>query len=332
MDKTSSECVALSKNRRIMFLTSFLSKRVDKNNLRRQRSMDYYEQLVPRFEESVRIDRNIFQIYIRGNDSSAEDVMDRLTSDFVENIEKLKTNNPDYKYQLLSDREAEQFILQYYGEIIWNYYQRIDKSYPAAKADLLRYLLLYARGGVYLDLKSGLSAPLTETIREDDRFLVFYWDNRPGGQHHYLIPEYIKKGEMLQAFIISSRGHPLLRKVIINVLRQIDQYNPYRNGVGWEGTLTTVGPVVYTKTIYNVITNKEIESRYREGKPWGEFGFSVYFAGEYIPGDYQKKLSMKDYRKSSHPVIICEKRWLQMVNINWLKVLAMAQCVRKKWR
>ena len=267
------------------------------------------------------IDKNLFQIYLRGGDSSEEESMSRLPPDFIENIEKLKKKNPDYKYQLFSDREAKQFILQYYGEKIWNYYQRIDSAYLAAKADLLRYLLLYARGGVYLDLKSMIDFPLSKSLREDDRFLVFYWDNQPNGQHHYLIPEYIKKGEMLQAFIISARGHSLLRTVILNVLRQIDQYNPFRHGTGWEGTLTTVGPVIYTNTIYNAITQNGSDIIYREGKPWHEFGFKVYFAGEYRPGHYQKKLLMRDYRMSSRPVVICANRWLQNINLCWLKLL-----------
>lgn len=305
-----------------MFFTDYLKKRVDKHNLSHILTDAQYEQMLPRFGEDSKISKNIFQIYLLDNDSTADDVMSNLTPEFIDNIERLKKNNPEYAYHLLSDRDAQHFINQYYGTTIWSYYQRIDSAYLAAKADFLRYLLLYACGGIYLDLKSTIDVPLSKTLREDDRFMVFYWDTPSGGVHHYLIPDYITKGEMLQAFIVSAQGHPILRAVILNVLRQIDAYNPYRNGIGFEGTLTTVGPAIYTKTIYNIITNHCTDDGiYREGKPEIEFGYKVYFAGEYVSGSYQKTLSMKDYRKSSRPVIRCDSKLLQLANIIWLRIL-----------
>ena len=281
-----------------------------------------YEQMLPRFNEDSKISKNLYQIYLLDNDSTADDVMSNLTPEFINNIERLKKNNPEYTYHLLSDRDAQHFIIRNYNPTIWNYYRRIDSAYLAAKADFLRYLLLYARGGIYLDLKSSIETPLSKVLREDDRFIVFYWDNPPEGRHHYLIPDYITKGEMVQSFIISAQGHPIMRAVILNVLRQIDAYNPYRNGIGFEGTLTTVGPAIYTKTIYNIITTHCTEhGTYREGKPEAEFNYKFYFAGEYVSGSYQKKLSMKDYRKSSRPVIRCNSKWLQLCNIIWLRIL-----------
>lgn len=304
-----------------MIISDILSNLVDKNNRIHQFSLEKYDQMLPHFEQDSKIASNIFQICLLGNDSSAKDVFFRLPLAFRENIDKLKKNNPNYRYRLFSDIEAKQFILQYYGEKILYYYQRIDDTYLAAKADFLRYLLLYAFGGVYLDLKSSIEFPLSKTLRKEDRFLVFYWDNLPGGQQHYLIPTYITKGEMLQTFIISARGHLFLRKVIMNVLCQIDQYNPHKNGIGWEGTLTTTGPVLYTKVIFEESAHCADPLIFREAKPWQEFGFKFYFAGEYTPGFYHKALSMKNYRKNSRPVIICSQKLLQIVNVIWLRVL-----------
>lgn len=306
-----------------MYITELLSERLDKyNNKKGLLTSEQYEYLLPTFQQEQKIAKNLFQICLLGQrGDSSEKTISLLPSAFVENIENLKKNNPEYYYHLYSDHEAELFIEQYYGPTILDYYRRIDNDYLAAKADFLRYLLLYALGGVYLDLKSTINRPLSQTLQTEDRFLVFYWDNMLGGQHHYLIPDYIIKGEMLQAFIISARGHIFLRKVILNVLRQIDLYNPYKNGVGWAGTLSTVGPVIYTKTIYDEINHCADSSIYREGKPWAEFGYNVYFAGDYMPGAYQKVLSMKNYRRSTRPLIICNSKHLQKTNILWLKIL-----------
>ena len=304
-----------------MYITDLLKKRTDRINRKAPLSDNQYDQMIPCFEASAKIPKNIFQICLSGGNTSFYDVISDLSPDFMENIEQLKQNNPDYKYHLISDKEARQFIIQYYGNTVWSYYQRIDDDYLAAKADLLRYLLLYALGGVYLDLKSTIARPLSDVIRDTDRFFVFYWDNMPNGQRHYLVPEYATKGEMLQGFIISARGHFFLRKVILNVLKKIDQYNPYIDGVGWEGTLKTTGPIIYLETIHSEIHLCQDQSCYREDKPFKNFGFRLSFAGTYTPGHYQKRLSMKDYRKSSRPVVVCSKRCLQMANICWLKIL-----------
>lgn len=71
----------------------------------------------------------------------------------------------------------------YYGQRIWEYYLRINKKYGAARADLLRYLVLYALGGVYLDLKSTVLYPLSLNIQQGDSFLIMYWDCFSGGKN-----------------------------------------------------------------------------------------------------------------------------------------------------
>lgn len=305
-----------------MVITDFLKKSVDKKNAKSQPDIGRYEAMVPRFDKDESVAKNLFQICLTlEGDRTAEEVMQKLTSEFINNIHNLKKKNPDYCYRLISNKEAECFIEKYYGSAILNYWNRIDNTYLAAKADFLRYLLLYALGGIYVDLKSTIEIPLSKTIRDDDKYLVFYWDNLQNGQHHYLIPEYIKGGEMLQGFIISARGHCFLRSCILNVMQQIDRYNPYENGVGWQGVLTTTGPAIYTRTIYDEIQRCSDNTIYRYGQPFNEFGFRLYIGGEYSPGGYQRKLSMTDYRKSSRPVVRCKNPCLQAINVCWLRIL-----------
>lgn len=305
-----------------MVITDFFKYSVDKKNAKGQPDIGRYEAMVPRFDKDESVAKNLFQICLTlEGDGTAEEVMQILTSEFTNNIANLKKKNPDYCYRLISNKEAVCFIEKYYGSAILKYWNRIDNTYLAAKADFLRYLLLYALGGIYVDLKSTIDIPLSKTIRDDDKYLVFYWDNLPNGQHHYLIPEYIKGGEMLQGFIISARGHCFLRSCILNVMRQIDRYNPYENGVGWQGVLTTTGPALYTRTIYDEIQRCSDTTIYRYGQPFNEFGFRLYIAGKYSPGAYQRKLSMTDYRKSSRPVVRCKNPCLQVINVCWLRIL-----------
>lgn len=304
-----------------MFLTEFLSQKTLASNRRNVPSPERYEAMLPLMELSPGIPGNIFQICLRGPGSSSSMLYAQLPEAFIHNIDSLKSRNPQYHYQLVSDEEAEAFIKTTYGEAILSYYHRIDSHYPAARADLLRYLLLYAKGGVYLDLKSSFDAVLSERLKKEDRFLLFYWDNIAGGQRHCLIPDRIPKGEVLQAFIISAKGHPFLRSVILKVLYNIDNYNPYTDGVGWSGVVRTTGPALYTETIYDATQADGAAGLFREDLPFANFGFKVNFQGDYTPGQYQKQLSLRDYRKCCRPVVRSRNPFSQFINVMWLKIL-----------
>ena len=56
-------------------------------------------------------------------------------------------------------------------------------NYGAAKADLFRYLLIYAYGGVYLDLKSTVEKPLSESLSGNESFILSHWANSDYGNY-----------------------------------------------------------------------------------------------------------------------------------------------------
>eukprot|EP01113_Clastostelium_recurvatum_P048711 TRINITY_DN8926_c0_g1_i2.p1 TRINITY_DN8926_c0_g1~~TRINITY_DN8926_c0_g1_i2.p1 ORF type:complete len:365 (+),score=69.67 TRINITY_DN8926_c0_g1_i2:67-1095(+) len=63
-------------------------------------------------------------------------------------------NNPDYTYTLLTDEEALSFVREHFSrqedEPLRRTYE--DLNDPVLRADLFRYLVLYAEGGVYSDI------------------------------------------------------------------------------------------------------------------------------------------------------------------------------------
>lgn len=203
-----------------------------------------YEALVAHRIVSEELSRNIFQTYKS---------KDNLPPEIEGNINILKELNPDYQYKLFDDEDIKDFILEHYGDTIWGYYQRISPVYGAARADFFRYLLIYHCGGVYIDIKSSLTKPLDEVLLPNEQFILTHWDNRAGEQYQgmgrYPDVNFLSRGEYIQWCIISVAGHPLLRAVIIQMLRNIDLYNPFRDGAGLWGVLKTTGPVLYTRVI-----------------------------------------------------------------------------------
>jgi hypothetical protein len=170
-----------------------------------------------------------------------------------ENIENMRLLNPNWEHCLYLDEDIENFILEYYGLEILQIYQSISSAYGAARADFFRYLLVYAKGGVYLDIKCEITRSLDEVIFTDDCFILSKWnnkeeDNYPGwGMHEEL--SLFDGGEYQQWHVISVPGHPFLRELILKVISNIQEYNVFRDGVGKFAVLRATGPIAYTLKI-----------------------------------------------------------------------------------
>ena len=68
-----------------------------------------------------------------------------------QNVELLKTQNPEFNYYLYDDTMCRDFIKSYYDdETLYAFDTLIPGAY---KADLWRYCVLYVYGGIYLDIK-----------------------------------------------------------------------------------------------------------------------------------------------------------------------------------
>ncbi|KAI3398330.1 hypothetical protein diail_9422 [Diaporthe ilicicola] len=81
--------------------------------------------------------------------------------------------NPDYDVEFLTDDSADEFVIDRYADrpdIVEAY---MALTVPILKADLLRYLLLYAEGGVWFDLDASCEGI---PIEEEDAELVVGWE------------------------------------------------------------------------------------------------------------------------------------------------------------
>lgn len=74
-----------------------------------------------------------------------------LPLNMKKNVDKLKLDNPEFKYYLYDDNMCRAFIMEYFDEeIVYTF----DKLKPGAfKSDLWRLCILYIYGGIYLDIK-----------------------------------------------------------------------------------------------------------------------------------------------------------------------------------
>ena len=170
---------------------------------------------------------------------------------FRENIQKIKNDHKDWEVSLYSDEDRIEFISKNYDEKILYYFQKLNPDYGPARADFFRYLLMFKLGGVYLDVKSGLTKNLNDIINNNDKFLLSHWGKSyPNwGRHKSLgdIPCF------QQWFIICQPSHPFLSLTISKIIEKIKNYSPRIHGVGKPGVLQVTGTIVYTKCIHELI-------------------------------------------------------------------------------
>jgi len=202
---------------------------------------------MPEVNRQSRIPHLLHQIYLGGP----------LPEPLANNVERLKRNNPMWQHCLYDDHAATRFIREQYGSSILKLYLSINPGYAAARSDLFRYLVLYIRGGVYLDVKSQFQRPIDEVILGNESYVLSRWRNAPGeihegwGLHTNLYQA--AGGEFQQWHIISVPGHPFLRAVIERVVAGIRNYSAASIGTGWIGVLRLTGPIAYTQAIMPII-------------------------------------------------------------------------------
>ena len=178
-----------------------------------------------------------------------------INSNIQNNINKLKELNPGYEYHLYDDNDIINFIKENYDDNILNTYNSINPEYGACRADYFRYLLMYEKGGIYLDIKSSCEKPFDSIIKPEDEYILTHWGNHEGN-FNYRISYWNKElnneyGEYCNWNIIIKEKHPLMKKIIDQVTNNINNYSIEEYGISKKGVLFLTGPVAYSKIILN---------------------------------------------------------------------------------
>ena len=111
----------------------------------------------------------------------------------------------DYSYSLYDDDQGLEFLKEYYTQEVIDKYSKLTGAH---KADLLRYCLLYIKGGVYMDIKTILTRPLKEIII-----------NNNNNKHKLITANSINKGTIYQGFLASTIRNPIFLDLIQKILK-----------------------------------------------------------------------------------------------------------------
>ncbi len=201
---------------------------------------------IPIIEMGKEIPKMIFQTHTQA--------YNKLPKIFKENINSIKEMNPEHQYVYFDSNMRKKFILNTYGENMLKIYNLVNKNYGAARADFFRYLLMYAKGGIYIDLKSTFTRPLK--IKPGTKYILSHWFGFDSIFPEFINNPYLMKyGEFQQWNIITVKGHPFLRKVIERIVHNVLNYNILIQSVAKRGVLRVTGPIAYSIPIDNIKHN-----------------------------------------------------------------------------
>lgn len=141
-------------------------------------------------------------------------------------ISRFRKKNPEYDYEFYDDVRIDAFLAEEFGEQVFSLYKKLNIG--AAKADFFRYAVLYKKGGVYVDIDSGIKGRLDDFIKPDDTAII----TREGDPSVFA-----------QWALIYSPGHPFLEKTLKLVMENIRQ-NKHPHDVH-----KMTGPSAYTLAI-----------------------------------------------------------------------------------
>ena len=165
-------------------------------------------------------------------------------------INKLKSNNPHYKYLFFSDKDIDRFFAIEYPEYI-----EIFKNfeYNIQKFDFFRLVAIYHYGGFYFDIDVDINSCLDELC---DYSCVFPQEFKKNGD------PYLQKKNMIM--LIGNYGfgaspkNKFIKMCIDNIIKpkiSIDDI-PGKGADKQKNVFYTTGPVLITDC-YNDYPNKE---------------------------------------------------------------------------
>lgn len=151
------------------------------------------------------------------------------------------SQNSGYHAEFRTDQSADDFVREKYADrpdIVGTY---MALTIPILKADLLRYLLLYAEGGVWFDLDVSCEGiPIDEWIPEkfrEDVSLVVGWEFDAGF-------EFLFERQFTTWTVMARKGVPHLMAVVKDIVKSVADMARANNATMLQLQMDMVGDVV----------------------------------------------------------------------------------------
>ena len=190
--------------------------------------------------------------------------------DLPENVQIVLDQNSKWGSVIADDKLALEFMQKIYPNtsLLWAY-ESINPVLGAAKADIWRYAVLYAVGGVYIDADAAFMGKLDDFIKPNDKIILSSEKNiiNPCYKPDYYL--YSKNDGnddrvIIQWMILTSPQHVFLEKSLINLVNIVKSLYQRQSVLlpdlsKFQMLLCTTGPWMFSNTIKNVMNSSSTE-------------------------------------------------------------------------
>ena len=192
-----------------------------------------------------------------------------------------KSINPDYEYIYFDDFQCEAFILTFYGSHIRDLYLKLVPT--AFRSDFFRYLLLFEKGGIYMDFTQNSLKPMDYIIKDYKEVYV---------SDYYTYNDETPKVALYNAFIATIKGTKLLETAINMCIENIE------NEFYGRHTLDITGPALLGKAYRSLSLDNKVGDEYiTAGKVNDDFyilNFDKAKYGEFIVNEDTEEILLKN--------------------------------------
>jgi len=211
------------------------------------------------------IQKNIFRLWCDDNKCGGRDI-----NNYKKSMEMTRKNLPGWNEIIFYDSQYKNFLIQEFGKdhpVLRGIFL-INPVYGAARADLMRYLLIYKFGGLYLDIKSYVSSKIPEIPKNKDAWFS-YWN-----EYKYYRDIIGGNGEIQNWFVYAKKGSPIIKDIINEIVNNILSYHNNQDYYQYfleenqskkkQEILSITGPIAVTiaisksKNRHNIIINDSI--------------------------------------------------------------------------
>lgn len=178
--------------------------------------------------------------------------------------------NPDYRYEVLTDNNALTYLEQFFGAgtsinrpDIVDFYQMINAT--IVRADMLRYLIMYAEGGIYADID-------VEALKSIERFIPERYDEKdlqmvvsvevdePEFNDHPILGK--KSQSFCQWTFMSKPRHPVMLTLVDGIMKWLKEISREQKChiselvLDFDQIIAGTGPSAFTIAILEYMSKK----------------------------------------------------------------------------
>jgi mannosyltransferase OCH1-like enzyme len=176
------------------------------------------------------------------------------------------TKNPAWRYEVLTDGNAVSYVEQHFGpsglnrEDIVATYRALDGNgnLRIIQSDLLRYIIMYAEGGLWADIDAEAIVSIDHFIpsrfnEKDVDMIIGIETDEPQFKSHPVLGS--KSQSFCQWTFLCKPGHPAMLRLIDNILSWLNKLAQKQGKGIWElqldfdEVLSGTGPSAFTEAI-----------------------------------------------------------------------------------